>query len=373
MQKNDLWMLDAHCDSFEMRNFLDHNFDLRKGKYLISQKTMKFLVNTFQGTAFSATARNIEHNYHVTLSHLNKGNIKALFVNVADYDLLQSSRIINAVYELSQRQANKLAICFSRRDVHLARKAGLTALILVAEGPLVFHGQVDLLKNWHRLGIRIVNLSHGEGTQGFPEGAKLIYKDLIKFAPQCALQISTSTERYLPSTAREKLYKKEKGLSQVGREMLEAMVELNIICDLSHANDAAFWEALETYNGKFCATHSNCAALCNHTRNLTDKMMQALAQQGGVMGLCFYGKFIDERRPSLNRFVEHVLHALTIMGPDHVGVGSDFDGVEPGAFMAISHPGKIDLLWEKLDKSGVDKETLEKIAHNNFLRLLGGS
>ncbi len=147
------------------------------------------------------------------------------------------------------------------------------------------------------------------------------------------------------------------------------MERLNILCDLSHANDRAFWEVLEKTKVKVCTTHSNCAAFCNHTRNLTDEMMKALAARGGVMGLCFYGRFIDKKHPSLQRFVEHILHALTIMGEDHVGIGSDFDGVEPDAFMAIPHPGRMNNLWEALDKTGVKHSTLCKIAHGNFLRI----
>ena len=77
-------------------------------------------------------------------------------------------------------------------------------------------------------------------------------------------------------------------------------------------------------------------------------MMCALVKRGGGMGLCFYGSFIDKNNPSLNLFIDHVLHAINIMGPNHVGIGGDFDGVEPGAFMAISHPGQINKLWKLL-------------------------
>lgn len=106
------------------------------------------------------------------------------------------------------------------------------------------------------------------------------------------------------------------------------------------------------------------------TRNLTDEMMQALARRNGVMGLCFYGEFIDEYKPTLACFVEHVLHALSIMGENHVGIGGDFDGVQPGAFMAIPHPGRMHELWEALDKAGVRLNVMKKIAHENFLRLM---
>lgn len=362
MEKNNLWLLDAHCDSFEMRNFLNHDFNLAKGRYVISETTKQFLEKTFHKKLPSM----VDHHYQVTEHRLKKGNVKALLLNVADYDFLQSSKMISAAYNLT----DEFTICYDYHDIGQAITSEKIALILTAEGPLLFHGKIDLLRNWHRLGIRMVSLSHGEGTEGFPKNAQLIYKNLMALAPRCALQISTSHECYFSALTREKLYKKEKGLSSVGKQMLKEMSRLNIVCDLSHANDAAFWESLEMSAGKFCATHSNCAAFCKHTRNLTDEMMKALAARGGVMGLCFYGEYIDQHKPSFKCFVEHILHALAIMGPDHVGIGSDFDGTEPGAWMAIDHPGKMHQLWEALDKAGVDQSTLEKIAHQNFMQLL---
>jgi membrane dipeptidase len=128
--------------------------------------------------------------------------------------------------------------------------------------------------------------------------------------------------------------------------------------------------AEETGKGKFCCTHSNCAALCSHTRNLTDVMMEALADRNGVMGICYYGEFIDEHNPSLERYAGHVVHALDVMGSCHVGIGSDYDGVPPDAFMAIPHPGHTGELWTALADAGIKAATLKKIAHENFLRLL---
>jgi len=366
MNKNNPWLLDAHCDAFEMRNFLGHDFDLSCGKYLLSSKVKRFLLETF-GVQFSANAVN---NYHVTFSRLAKGNVKALFLNVSDYDFLAGSKMIDAVYNLVSKYPKKVTICHSAKEVNQAIKDGKLALILVAEGPLVFQGEVDLLRNWRRLGIQIVNLSHGEGAEGFTKDAQVVYKHLLPLAPTSAWQISTSSVGFMTHTKRNQLYKKEKGLSPIGKQMLKEMEKLGMICDLSHASDAAFWETLENTRVKVCATHSNCASLCGHTRNLTDDMMKALAKRNGVMGLCFYGNFIDEHKPSLARFVDHILHSLIIMGENHVGIGTDFDGVEPGAFMAIPHPGKINKLWEKLDKAEVSSKVISKIAHENFLRLM---
>jgi membrane dipeptidase len=363
INKNNLWLLDAHCDAFEMRNFLRHDFDLTKKRYLLSPEIKHFLSKTFK-------AKLSVNDYHVTLKRLTKGIVKALFLNVSDFDYLAGSKMIDAAYSLVNKYPKKIVICCDAKEIKQAVKNDKIAIILVAEGPLVFQGKVHLLRNWHRLGIQVVNLSHGEGAEGLTKDAQIIYKHQSSLASTCAWQISTSYEKIISFRERNQLYKKQKGLSQIGKTMLNEMEQLGMICDLSHANDAAFWEALENTNVKVCATHSNCASLCNHTRNLTNDMMRALAKRNGVMGLCFYGNFIDENKPTLNRFIEHVLHALSIMGENHVGIGTDFDGVEPGVFMAIPHPGRMNELWEALDKVGINLKIMKKIAHENFLQLM---
>lgn len=367
MINNDLYLLDAHCDCFEMRNFLNHSFDLTKQTYLISKEMQIFLKNTFKEDTKNLSET---HTYQTTLKGLQQGNVKIIFINVAYYDLFTSSKIIDGVYNFVEQNSNLFAICRNKAAIETALKNNKIALVFSAEGPMLFHGQVDLLKNFYRLGIKIVNLTHGEGTEGLDKNAQLVFPHLKESAAKFALQISPSASDYFDAITRKNFRQQEKGLSEVGKTMLAAMHKLNIICDLSHANDAAFWEIIETTSNKICATHSNCAALCGHSRNLTDDMMRALAKRNGVMGLVFYGRFIDENKPSLERYVQHILHALEIMGPNNVGIGTDYDGVEPGAFMAIDKPGKMNELWEALDKAGVNHNTMLKIAHENFLRLI---
>ncbi len=241
---------------------------------------------------------------------------------------------------------------------------------MAIEGQLMFQSQIDLLHNWYRLGVRVANLTHGEGTAGITNYGRLALGDKAEQLQQHALQITPSTEQFLSATQRSKLYKQEQGLTAYGKLTVEEMAKLNMICDLSHANDKTFWETLELSTGKVCVTHSNCAALCPHSRNLTDDMMRELAEHGGIMGLCFFGDFIDQQNPTLAKYVEHILHAIEIMGPDHVGIGSDYDGVPPDAFMAIPQPQHMHKLWQALTKAGIDDATIHKIAYENFLDLL---
>lgn len=346
--KNSVWTHDAHCDNLYMRVLLG------------------------DGKLDFPSTDNKHFQLQVTFPRLKEGNVRSIFMNVGDMDLLMSSTLVDHIYTIANQRSDKVSICYNADDVYNTVESGKLALILSLEGQLLFLGQIDLLRNWHRLGVRVASLTHGEGTQGLSEFAKLILqKDKkIKGESAYALQVTESTDAFMTQSARNELYKKEKGLTEFGKLTLEEMDRLKIVCDLSHANDATFWEALELSSGKICCTHSNCASICCHSRNLTDSMMKALAEHGGVMGLCFYGEFIDQDSPSLERYVEHILHALTIMGPDHVGIGTDYDGVPPEAFMAISHPGHMNDLWLALDKAGVDEATMRKIAHENFLRLL---
>ena len=123
---------------------------------------------------------NSVHTYHVNYDRLKKGNVKALFLNVGDYDLLKSSAMIDAVYDLRNQYFEEVALCTNFTEIIKAAEQGKLTFILSVEGHYIFKGQVDLLKNWHRLGIRIVNLTNGEGIEGFPENEKLLFKEKVK-------------------------------------------------------------------------------------------------------------------------------------------------------------------------------------------------
>jgi microsomal dipeptidase-like Zn-dependent dipeptidase len=349
----DLWTLDAHCDTLYMKEFL-------KGEGLPPE---------MQGV-------DPDTFFRVTLPRLKEGHIGCLFANVGDIGLLTSSSIIDRLYTCVEKIGGAVSICRDAVEVNHTVQSGKIAVVLSCEGSFLFLERLDLLRNWHRLGVRVANITHGEGRENLGWFAEIALKkdSLVRATSSHALQVTPTHDGYMDLESRKVLRKREKGLTGFGRSAVEEMIRLNMICDLSHANDATFWDALalaeETGDGKFCCTHSNCAALCDHTRNLTDEMMEALAGCDGVMGICFFGEFIDEKKPSLERYVDHVLHAIDVMGPDHVGIGSDYDGVPPGAFMAVQHPGRMRDLWMALREAGIAAVTLRKMGHQNFLRLL---
>lgn len=348
----ELWTLDAHCDTWYMKEF-------------------------FRGPNLPPELKEVDHTafFRVTPSCLKEGNIGCLFLNVGDIGLLSSSAVIDTLLTQSETEEGGIIVCYSADDVTKTVQSGKTAVIMACESSYLFLNRPDLLRNWHRLGVRVMNITHGEGQDqlGWFAETALASEIPIQAGKDLALQGTLSRFEYMQA-GRDELWRSEKGLTRAGSELALEMIRLSIVCDLSHANDATFRDVMaladQTGEGKFCCTHSNCAALCNHTRNLTDAMMMELAEKGGVMGLCFYGGFIDENAPSLEKFVDHVLHALDVMGSDHVGIGTDYDGVTPDAFMAVPHPGQMNILWTALADAGVPTPILKKIAHENFLRLI---
>lgn len=161
------------------------------------------------------------------------------------------------------------------------------------------------------------------------------------------------------------------GLTLFGKQVVTEMNRLGMLVDVSHISTAGFWSVIETSTKPIIATHSNAKSLCSHPRNLNDEQIKALAQNGGLAGITFAGQFLEEdwRNACIESVYKHIDYMLNLIGnDDHIGFGSDFDG--------ISHPpyniqGVQDYkpLIEYLSKYYSD-ETINKITHQNVINLL---
>lgn len=161
------------------------------------------------------------------------------------------------------------------------------------------------------------------------------------------------------------------GLTLFGKQVVAEMNRLGMLVDVSHISTAGFWSVIETSTKPIIATHSNAKSLCPHPRNLNDEQIKALAQNGGLAGITFAGQFLEEdwRNACIESVYKHIDYMLNLIGnDDHIGFGSDFDG--------ISHPpyniqGVQDYkpLIEYLSKYYSD-ETINKITHKNVINLL---
>ena len=182
------------------------------------------------------------------------------------------------------------------------------------------------------------------------------------------------------------------GLSRLGEQLVDRLRELGAIFDVTHASRRTFQDVLERAGERpVFASHVGCRALIDTARNLDDGQIKALAQGGGVVGIMAHPVAIDPERPTIDRVVDHVLHALDVAGPAHVCIGADFirqvclSGAIPplvGALLPhglaledpiVDYEGPADYprLVECLAARGVDDDTLDRILWRNLLRLLG--
>lgn len=161
------------------------------------------------------------------------------------------------------------------------------------------------------------------------------------------------------------------GLKPFGFETIDLMNELGMIVDVSHMSDGGFWDTVRYSKRPVAASHSNSRALRGHPRNLSDEMLRALAEAGGVAGLNFYQRFLGESQDSrIEQMTAHVLHMMRVGGEEAVAIGTDFDGFDSEGVMEIPDIGEIGRLAAALGKAGVTQRQLDKIWSGNVLRLI---
>ena len=161
------------------------------------------------------------------------------------------------------------------------------------------------------------------------------------------------------------------GLSPFGREVVTEMNRIGMMIDVSHAADATFDDVIRLSRRPIVATHSSCRALCDHRRNLDDDRIRALAAQGGVMQICLYGGFINHDYPdsaTLSDAVRHILHVIRLVGPNHVGIGSDFDG--GGGLIGCQSAGEMIQITLRLLAEGLSDADIANIWGGNFMRVM---
>ena len=245
-------------------------------------------------------------------------------------------------------------LVLSSKDVVRARELGKFGVIMSIEGPAKWLiGEVVILRLLYRLGLRLLHISHGEG------GSEPTF-----------LQGTNSPTGYCTAADREAERKNASGLTPFGLEVLKTNNELGIVTDLSHINDKAFYEVLERSSKPPIMSHTAVFSCCQNWRCLTDDQIRALADAGGVMGILFYPGYIGQENPTLDRMVEHICYAADLVGIEHVGIGTDFDGMGRTIKPLVPDVSQLVLLTQSMLAHGLSEEEIQKIWGGNFLRIL---
>ncbi|WP_039042397.1 dipeptidase [Sporosarcina sp. ZBG7A] len=166
----------------------------------------------------------------------------------------------------------------------------------------------------------------------------------------------------------------ERGVTTLGLDLLAKSEKSGFIIDVSHLDETSFWDVIHNTTSPIIASHSNARAVCNHERNLTDAQIRVVSERNGLIGLNAYGEFVDERHPTVDRFIDHIDHIVSIAGIDHVAFGFDFlDYLSDhplGGGMDVLTEGledvtKVPALLEQMKHRGYSQEEIEEISYKN--------
>ena len=162
----------------------------------------------------------------------------------------------------------------------------------------------------------------------------------------------------------------EGGLTNFGFDVVKRMNELKMLVDVSHINEASFWDVINTSTAPIIASHSNAKAQCDHLRNLTDCQFKALIKNNGVTGINLCPPFLNESGTAdLNDILRHIEHFMSLGGENNIGMGADLDGISstPQGIDGVQHLGNI---FEELLRANYTEEQVRKIAGLNFMRVM---
>jgi membrane dipeptidase len=322
---------------------------------------------------------------HVDFPRLREGGVNAPFFALWVPTYYKGAEAVrrtldlrDAMQRVLDSHPDRIELALNAGDVERITKTGKIAAVLTVEGGHQIADDLAVLRVYHRLGIRSMTITHFRNN-GWAD---------------------SSTDK--PA---------HNGLTDFGKDVIREMNRLGMIVDISHVSDKTFYDVLAVTSKPVIASHSSCRAISPVPRNMTDDMLRALAKNGGVVGINFgegflnpkdaallmqtvnaisynepalFGQALDEYskkqffddeshpRPSVGTIedaVAHIDHAVKVAGIDHVGIGSDFDGITspPKGLEDIS---KMPALWAALRKKGYSEQDIRKISGENTLRVL---
>lgn len=343
----------------------------------------------FQDPAFDFTLRYADG--HQDLPRMREGGLDAQFWSIYMGEtpgegraIRQALERIDAVHELAARHPDQLEIARNAADIRRIVAGGRIAFSMGVEGGHIIEESLPALRTFQRLGVRYLTLTHSFNTSWADSAGTLEPPEPL-----------------------------HDGLAPFGEEVVAELNRLGMLVDVSHVADTTFWDVLRVTRAPVIASHSSVRAVADHPRNLSDPMLAALAQNGGVVMINFYSGYIDSdlvdpirslfaglvpvlltireeyatdpisRRRAYRRLMadqaiprthlgvllDHFDHAIAVAGPDHVGLGADWDGVASMP-VGMEDVSKLPALTRGLLERGHPPETVRGVLGENLLRVM---
>jgi len=362
-------IVDSHADT--PQRFLDENFDIG--------------------------STDPKDHGHISLDKAKAGNLGAEFFSIwAEPETNQGHfarhtlDLIDSVYEQAARHPDRMMMAFSVDDIERAHKQKKLAALMGIEGGHSIENDIRVLRDFYRFGARYMTLSWSN-TNEWADSSGDINNPKIGH---------------------------HNGLSDFGKQVVLEMNRLGMLVDISHVADKTFYDTIAVAKAPVIASHSSARALTNHPRNMTDDMLRAVAKNGGVVQVNFYNAFIDEDyrkaaeaqakdrdaavkaygdqmkaagktvtyldndrierewaakipRPPFKSLIDHIDHIAKVAGVDHVGLGSDFDGVSGATPQGIDSAADLPKITQALLDRGYSADDIRKILGGNLLRVFG--
>jgi membrane dipeptidase len=324
-----------------------------------------------------------------------KGNLAAQFFSIwvdpGQYPAKESAHrtlaLIDGTLEQIRKAPDKLQLCLTSDNIIAAHKSGKFAVLMGIEGGHSIENSLDLLRDYYRLGVRYMTLTWSN-TNDWADSSG---------------DINDATVTH------------HNGLTPFGKQVVQEMNRLGMMVDISHVSDKTFWDVIATTRTPIIASHSSARAVTQAPRNMTDEMLQAVAKNNGVVMVNFFPAFIDENwrqawnassaernkaqdaleaeyhakglpvpfaasdkidrefaakigRAPFNSLIDHFDHVIKVAGIDHVGIGTDFDGI-PVPPEGIDSAADLPKITGALLARGYTAEDMKKLLGGNLLRV----
>ncbi|MEG0593026.1 MAG: dipeptidase [Coprobacillus sp.] len=296
-----------------------------------------------------------ENHLNIDLMKMQKGHY--LLQNFAIFTHLMKAKdpiehvqhLIDTFYLEIDRNKDIIDVVYKYDDIIINEKNHKMSALLTLEEGAVVHNDLAYLRNYYRLGVRMITLNWNyENGIGFPN-----------------FDMNHELHGY-------HTFDNQNGLTEFGIQYIQECERLGIIIDVSHLSDAGFYDVLKYTTKPFVASHSNARGVCPHARNMSDDMIIELAKRGGVMGINYAADFLDENHESgalskISSMVKHILYIKDLAGIDCIGLGSDFDGIPQN--LELKDASSMSLLYDALLEAGLSEEDINKVFYKNVLNL----